>query len=548
MFAARRAGRGLARAAAAARVDAATCAATWGHRLARAPGSSSSWSRHSGGVHSSSARGDATIASASREHAGGESAGEGGGNVPPRVQWLGERADAPAAANDAEPRASAARGATQNEFQTAGTGGAPRAAAPPLNPWQQQQQIQQQQQQQVSRQQQQQQQQQIKQPRPSPPPRQQQQQQPPKPRRQPRQKAAPPPPPASSAPSPPLPRATPVPDRSPISLRDVLLGKGIVMQSYTPGQHRTACPMCGGGSGGERSLAVRIEDDGHSAAWMCHRATCEWTGGTSMDDTMSRPRRDNSDRNKGFDGAGGAGGGGLTNAAAFVGTGMNRRPGSGAGGAPKLPSPDQFERIGPGGNLTDAAAELGEFLAERGISLDVAERNGLAAQRVFSPAAGEVVDALVFPYMRDGELVNIKYRGPDKTFWQVKGAEKIMFGLDDVVGQREMIIVEGEMDKLALEQAGIKNVVSVPDGAPGKVREGDLPAPEEDRKFEYLWNCRAALDPVSRIVLAVDDDAPGIALAEEVRLLSIRPRSRGARRSLRTFPVVTLHPRFPFNA
>eukprot|EP00982_Pelagococcus_subviridis_P004122 29071-Pelagococcus_subviridis.AAC.5 len=33
----------------------------------------------------------------------------------------------------------------------------------------------------------------------------------------------------------------------------------------------------------------------------------------------------------------------------------------------------------------------------------------------------------------------------------------------------------------------------------------------------------------------------------KVRLLPIRPRSRGARRSVRTFPVVTLHPRFPFN-
>jgi hypothetical protein len=33
----------------------------------------------------------------------------------------------------------------------------------------------------------------------------------------------------------------------------------------------------------------------------------------------------------------------------------------------------------------------------------------------------------------------------------------------------------------------------------------------------------------------------------EVRLLPIRPRSRGERRSLRTFPVITLHPRFPFN-
>ena len=32
-----------------------------------------------------------------------------------------------------------------------------------------------------------------------------------------------------------------------------------------------------------------------------------------------------------------------------------------------------------------------------------------------------------------------------------------------------------------------------------------------------------------------------------VRPLPVRPRSRGARRSLRTFPVVTLHPRFPFN-
>ena len=35
--------------------------------------------------------------------------------------------------------------------------------------------------------------------------------------------------------------------------------------------------------------------------------------------------------------------------------------------------------------------------------------------------------------------------------------------------------------------------------------------------------------------------------ADAVRLLPIRPRSRCERRSLRTFPVVTLHPRFPFN-
>ena len=44
---------------------------------------------------------------------------------------------------------------------------------------------------------------------------------------------------------------------------------------------------------------------------------------------------------------------------------------------------------------------------------------------------------------------------------QVKGAEKVLFGLDDVVGTQEIVMVEGEMDKLALEEAGFKNVVSV---------------------------------------------------------------------------------------
>jgi len=42
---------------------------------------------------------------------------------------------------------------------------------------------------------------------------------------------------------------------------------------------------------------------------------------------------------------------------------------------------------------------------------------------------------------------------------QVKGAEKVLFGLNDIAGAAEIIIVEGEMDKLALEEAGFRNVV-----------------------------------------------------------------------------------------
>lgn len=74
---------------------------------------------------------------------------------------------------------------------------------------------------------------------------------------------------------------------------------------------------------------------------------------------------------------------------------------------------------------------------------------------------------------------------------QIKGGEKILFGYDDVRDQKDIIIVEGEMDKLALNVAGFWNVVSVPDGAPSKASsERSLPPVEKDRKYSYLWNCR----------------------------------------------------------
>lgn len=43
-----------------------------------------------------------------------------------------------------------------------------------------------------------------------------------------------------------------------------------------------------------------------------------------------------------------------------------------------------------------------------------------------------------------GEVANVKYRTLDKRFRQVKGADKILYGLDDAVGQDTIIIVEGE--------------------------------------------------------------------------------------------------------
>ena len=61
-----------------------------------------------------------------------------------------------------------------------------------------------------------------------------------------------------------------------------------------------------------------------------------------------------------------------------------------------------------------------------------------------------------------------------------------LYGYDDIKGRREIIIVEGEMDKLAMEVAGFQNVASVPDGAPARV--SPLPPRAQDKKFDYVWN------------------------------------------------------------
>jgi twinkle protein len=107
------------------------------------------------------------------------------------------------------------------------------------------------------------------------------------------------------------------------------------------------------------------------------------------------------------------------------------------------------------------------------------------------PGIGAETDCIAFPYYRDGELVNIKFRAlAFKHFSQAKGAEKILCGLDDLAGSETAIIVEGECDKLAFNEAGVWNVVSVPDGAPHVVKAGD-PDPT-DAKFEYLANCGSA--------------------------------------------------------
>ncbi len=141
-----------------------------------------------------------------------------------------------------------------------------------------------------------------------------------------------------------------------------------------------------------------------------------------------------------------------------------------------------------------------KFFMDRSISKEILERNQIKFN-------GREV---LFPYFRNGELLNIKYRTLDKRFRQESGADKIFYGLDDIVKQEVAVVVEGEFDKLALEVAGFINVLSVPDGAPSPT------AKSYESKFSYIQNCEEALKDIKKFILAVDSDAPGKKLEEEL--------------------------------
>jgi twinkle protein len=109
----------------------------------------------------------------------------------------------------------------------------------------------------------------------------------------------------------------------------------------------------------------------------------------------------------------------------------------------------------------------------------------------------------VFPYMRDGELVNVKYRDVDdkRGMRQESGAEPCLFGwhlIDPKV--RTVAITEGEIDAMTLHQVGMP-ALSVNAGA---------------GNHQWIENDWDRLERFSEILVCFDADDAGRKGAHEV--------------------------------
>ncbi|XP_076939587.1 twinkle homolog protein, chloroplastic/mitochondrial-like [Bidens hawaiensis] len=224
------------------------------------------------------------------------------------------------------------------------------------------------------------------------------------------------------------------------------------------------CPLCKGGQSKERSLSFHVNQNEKLAIWRCFNFECGWAGHVLAD---VGPTQDGHNKLK------------------F---------------SKKLT--EETLRLEPLGD------ELINYFAERMISAEVLQKN----------AVMQMVDdknVIAFTYRRKGEIVNCKFRSiTNRKFWQAKHGERILYGVDGINEGNAIVIVEGEIDKLSMDEAGILNCVSVPDGAPQQVSLKALPSKKQDARFKYLLDCN--LDKASKIILATDGDGPGQALAEEL--------------------------------
>jgi len=165
--------------------------------------------------------------------------------------------------------------------------------------------------------------------------------------------------------------------------------------------------------------------------------------------------------------------------------------------------------------LNKDEAKIINFFAGRGIAIsDMSALPVMVTGRKYFHGKGEV-DAIGFVYGPKSAPTAIKWRSVEGKAFTQDNAAREFYGLNMLEPDKDtLVIVEGEADAVALASIGIR-AVSCPNGAPSDVSTGRV-NPKDDVKFSFLWESEKLLKKIKKVILAVDQDKPGDALAEEI--------------------------------
>lgn len=234
---------------------------------------------------------------------------------------------------------------------------------------------------------------------------------------------------------------------------------GIQVPNHVTGEYQTTCPECSPRRKKKRVKCLSVNTE--KEVWICHH--CGWSGGLGS----SEYRPETLHWNK-----------------------------------PVFSKPKKKPK-------SDLPQNVVDWFKARGISEQTLIDCKIGYDSVYMPQVEDFVNAIAFPYFRNEEHVNTKWRDGNKNFRLETNAERILYGLNDIEDADTVIWVEGEIDKLSMWEAGFKNCVSVPDGAPAEN------ADNYSSKFTWLSSCENWLTG-KKHVLAVDSDGPGKKLADEL--------------------------------
>ena len=155
--------------------------------------------------------------------------------------------------------------------------------------------------------------------------------------------------------------------------------------------------------------------------------------------------------------------------------------------------------------IHDVSTNVEKWFETRGISKQTLRALKVTEGPEFMPQTSKTENTIQFNYYMGDQLINVKYRDGRKNFKLYKGAEKVFYNINNIVGYEYCVIVEGEMDALSLYEAGIHNVISVPNGAT-----------LNNNNLDYLDNCIDYFEDKEKVIIAVDADEAGQALQTEL--------------------------------
>ena len=173
-----------------------------------------------------------------------------------------------------------------------------------------------------------------------------------------------------------------------------------------------------------------------------------------------------------------------------------------------------------------------KYFSDRGISKETLDKFLVFTKEEWMPQTQKKENCICFPYIRDGEIINIKYRDGKKNFKLSKNAELIFYNLNAIKDKKSVIIVEGEIDCLSVYESGFGKVydkINLEVNADGEVlkQENNLlaetvclsvpnGASKGNQALNYLDNCADYFDGLTEIIIATDNDDAGKQLKDEL--------------------------------